>query len=95
MYDVILQKKFEDETKFNKNKSRSKYVESCKYDVFVGGEKDDDVKVMPNDLFWAMKHQFRWYFKGIQDGHSGNVNDYSLWIIATLAIVTIFTFICL
>lgn len=95
VYDAILHRQYEDKIKFNNNKSRAKYAEGAKYDVFVGGEEGDDVKVSPNDLFWAMKYQFRGYFKVIQDGHSGNVNDYSLWIIATLAIVTIFTFICL
>lgn len=95
MYDAILRRKYEDEHKFNINKSRAMYSQGYKYDVFVGGEADEEVKVLPNDLFWAMKYQFNWYFKRIQQAHSGNVNDYSLWITFTLAIVIIITFICL
>lgn len=95
VYDTILRRKYEDEIRFHTNKSRSIYAEGSKYDVFVGGEEGEDVKVLPNDLFWGMKYQFKGYFKGIQDAHSGNVNDYSLWIIVTLTLVTVISFICL
>ena len=64
---------------------------ACKYDIYVGGEKGEEVKVGTNDLFWGMKYQLRRYFNIIQKVHSGSVNDYSLWIVATLVIVSIIT----
>ncbi len=64
-----------------------------KYDVFVGGEKGEDIKIGPNDLFWGLKHEFKGYFKTIQEAHSGNVNDYAMWIVAALAVVIVFSFI--
>ena len=42
-----------------------------------------------------MKYQLKVYFNKLQKAHSGNVNDYSLWIVGTLVIVTIITIIFL
>ena len=59
----------------------------------IGGEDGDSIKVGSNDLFWGMKYQLKEYFNGIKDAHTGNVNDYALWIVATLLIVTIVLFL--
>lgn len=67
----------------------------CKYDIYVGGEDGEKVKVGANDLFWGMKYQLKEYFESIQKAHNGGVNEYSLWIIVTLLIVIIVTFIFL
>lgn len=67
----------------------------CKYDIYVGGEDGEKVKVGANDLFWGMKYQLKEYFESIQKAHNGSVNEYSLWIIVTLLIVIIVTFIFL
>lgn len=72
--------------------------EECKgtkYEVFTGGEKEEFSKVGPHDLFWGMKYGFKGYFSRLSDAHSGSVNDYVLWIVATLAVVIIYCFITL
>ena len=61
----------------------------------MGGEKGEEVKVGANDLFWGMKYQLWGYFNSIQKAHNGSVNDYSLWIVATLVIVSVITIIFL
>ena len=53
------------------------------------------LKVGANDLFWGMKYQLKGYFNSIQKAHNGSVNDYSLWIVATLVIVSVITIIFL
>lgn len=79
----------------NLNYSSSSLDKDRKYDIYVGGERGEDVKVGANDLFWGMKHQLKGYFSRIQKAHSGSVNDYSLWIVATLVIVSVITIIFL
>lgn len=69
--------------------------DTCKYDIYVGGEDGEKVKIGANDLFWGMKYQLKGYFNSIQKAHNGSVNEYSLWIIVTLLIVIIVTFIFL
>ena len=73
------------------NKIEGKKSEDYRYEVFAGGEDGRKTKVLPNDLFWGMKYQFKGYFSALQDAHTGNVNDYSLWIVMTLAVVILFT----
>ena len=68
-------------------------IENYRYEVFAGGEDGGKTKVLSNDLFWGMKHQFKGYFTAIQEAHTGNVNDYSLWIVITLAVVILFAVI--
>ena len=61
-----------------------------KYDLFFGGEKSVYSQVGGGDLFWGFKHNWRHYFDFMHDLHSGIVNDYALWAIVALAIVTLF-----
>ena len=94
-FDIRIFKKHQD-TNFNTiDYSRSSLQSNCKYDIYAGGEEGEKVKVGANDLFWAMKYQLKVYFNKLQKAHSGNVNDYSLWIVGTLVIVTIITIIFL
>ena len=65
-------------------------VTDSKYDLFFGGEKSVHSQVAGGDLFWGFKHNWRHYFSFMHDLHSGIVNDYSLWAIIALAVVTLF-----
>ena len=68
---------------------------SKKFDVFIGGESEEAIKVNSGDLFWPMKYELKSYFKFIENAHNGSVNTYSLWIVAMLAVVTVLSFIFL
>jgi multicomponent Na+:H+ antiporter subunit D len=63
-----------------------------KYDAFTGGEKEEHSQVGGHDLFWGLKHELKVYFDAIHKAHSGVVNDYVLWVVACLAVVTIYLF---
>jgi multicomponent Na+:H+ antiporter subunit D len=63
-----------------------------KYDSFTGGEKEEFSQVGGQDLFWGLKHELKVYFDAIHKAHSGVVNDYVLWVVACLSIVTIYLF---
>lgn len=67
----------------------------AKYDVFFGGEQSVYSQVGGSDLFWGFKHNWHGYFDFMHNLHSGIVNDYALWAIVALAIVTLFTLIVL
>ena len=92
-FDMSIFKKYKHKYKNGINYSNVSIDSSCKYEVFIGGEDGDSIKVGSNDLFWGMKYQLKEYFNGIKDAHTGNVNDYALWIVATLLIVTIVLFL--
>ena len=94
-FDMSIFKKYEKHRGNSVNYSEAPLDEACKYDIYVGGEKGEEVKVGANDLFWGMKYQLRGYFNSIQKAHNGSVNDYSLWIVATLVIVSVITIIFL
>lgn len=94
-FDITMVRRVKSEIPDTINYATSTLDKECKYDIYVGGEKGDDVKVGPNDLFWGLKHQLKGYFNSIQNAHTGNVNDYSLWIVATLVVVAIISFIIL
>lgn len=94
-FDMRIFKKYKEKPTNVINYGNSSVDYKCKYNVYVGGEEGEEVKVQANDLFWAMKHQLKIYFDGIQNAHTGNVNDYSLWIVAALVIVTVLAFIIL
>ena len=94
-FDMSIFKKYENHRVNSVNYSEAPLDEACKYDIYVGGEKGEKVKVGANDLFWGMKYQLRGYFNSIQKAHNGSVNDYSLWIVATLVIVSVITIIFL
>ena len=70
--------------------SESSEIADSKYALFFGGEKSVYSQVGGGDLFWGFKHNWRHYFSFMHDLHSGIVNDYSLWAIVALAIVTLF-----
>ena len=61
-----------------------------KYDLFFGGEESGYSQVGGGDLFWGFKHNWRHYFSFMHDLHSGIVNDYALWAVVALALVTVF-----
>ena len=65
-------------------------VTDSKYDLFFGGEKSVHSQVGGGDLFWGFKHNWSGYFNFMHKLHSGIVNDYALWAIVMLAIVTLF-----
>ena len=70
--------------------SESAEISDSKYDLFFGGEESVYSQVGGGDLFWGFKHNWRGYFSFMHDLHSGIVNDYSLWAIIALAVVTLF-----
>ncbi|WP_133015546.1 proton-conducting transporter membrane subunit [Clostridium cuniculi] len=94
-FDMSIFKKYEKHRINSVNYSEAPLDSACKYDIYVGGEQGEEVKVGANDLFWGMKYQLRGYFNSIQKAHNGSVNDYSLWIVATLVIVSVITIIFL
>ena len=61
-----------------------------KYDLFFGGEESVYSQVGGADLFWGFKHNWRHYFSFMHNLHSGIVNDYALWAVVALALVTVF-----
>lgn len=63
-----------------------------KYDVFTGGENIGHSSLGGGDLFWGLKYELRRYFGFLKGAHSGVVNDYVLWVIGTLAVVSIYLF---
>ncbi|WP_195987267.1 proton-conducting transporter membrane subunit [Clostridium sp. D53t1_180928_C8] len=94
-FDMRIFKKYENHSSNGVNYSQAPLDSACKYDIYVGGEEGENVKIGANDLFWGMKYQLKGYFNKIQKAHSGSVNDYSLWIIVTLVIVCVITIIIL
>ena len=64
-----------------------------KYDLFFGGEESVYSQVGGEDLFWGFKHNWRGYFSFMHKLHSGIVNDYSLWAVVALALVTLYMLI--
>ena len=66
-----------------------------KYQMFYGGEENCFSQVGGDDLFWGFKHNWKGYFDFMHNMHSGIVNDYALWAVVALAIVTVFTQIVL
>ena len=77
-FDMSIFKKYKHKYQNGINYSNVSIDSSCKYEVFIGGEDGDSIKVGSNDLFWGMKYQLKEYFNGIKDAHTGNVNDYAL-----------------
>lgn len=94
-FNMRIFKKYKYYNGNNINYSGANVDDTCKYDIYVGGEYGEKVKVGANDLFWGMKYQLKVYFDSIQKAHNGSVNEYSLWIIVTLLIVIIVMFIFL
>lgn len=80
---------------FNVRRHSEKVVDlsDSKYDIFTGGEKEEHSHMGGNDLFWGLKYQFKPFFQGLKDAHSGIVNDYVLWVVGTLVVVLTYIFI--
>lgn len=77
---------------YKKSVSIENNSHSSKYDVFNGGEASEFSHVGGSDLFWGFKYNLRHYFNFIHNAHSGVVNDYVLWVVATAAILSIYLF---
>ena len=78
----------------NVSRCRAPAVEN-KYQLFYGGEEQEFSQLGGEDLFWGFKHNWRGYFKFMHRLHSGVVNDYALWAVVDLALVTLFSLIVL
>ncbi len=76
-------------------KNETKEVSDGKYATFFGGEKSTHSHVAGSDLFWGFKKDFKGYFKFMQGMHSGNVNDYALYVVVGTALIvaTMFIFV--
>ena len=75
-------------------KSRGAVLETTenvdgKYATFFGGEASPFSHVSGSDLFWGFKKDWKGYFGFMDNLHSGIVNDYALWVVVALAIVTV------
>ena len=66
--------------------------EDGKYATFFSGEKALPSHVAGSDLFWGFKKDWKGYFDVMEGHHSGVVNDYALYVVATAALVVVFTF---
>lgn len=71
----------------------TKHAVDGKYATFFGGEMSSHSHVGGSDLFWGFKHDWKGYFGFMEGMHSGVVNDYALWVVASGALVTIFMFV--
>jgi len=76
-------------------KSRGQVLEVAepvdpKYATFFSGEESLYSHVQGSDLFWGFKKDWKKYFGFMDNLHSGIVNDYSLWVVVALAIVTVY-----
>lgn len=58
--------------------------------VFLGGEVMKYENMKAEDVFYGFKHSVKPYFDKITNMHSGNVNDYSLWVIICYVVLMIF-----
>ena len=63
--------------------------EDPKYENFFSGEKSEFSQVGGSDLFWGFKHDMRHYFNFQKDWHSGNVNDYTTYGVAAIAVTLV------
>ena len=66
-----------------------------KHATFFGGEKSLHSHVAGSDLFWGFKKDMKGYFKVMDSLHSGKTNDYALWVVLGVALITLFTFVFL
>jgi hypothetical protein len=66
-----------------------------KYDIYTGGENIGRTSIGGIDLFWGLRHELRKYFGFLQGAHSGIVNDYVLWVVGTLAVLSVYLLIVL
>lgn len=68
---------------------------SPKYDTYTGGENIEFTPIGGGDLFWGLRTSLRKYFGFIQNAHSGIVNDYALWVVGTLAVISMYLLVVL
>lgn len=76
----------------DKKESQPADLMDTKYGIFTGGEKEEFSHIAGHDLFWGFKFNLKGFLMRITKAHSGIVNDYVLWIVSCLAIVTIYLF---
>lgn len=69
--------------------------EKAKYDTFFSGEQAEFSQVGGEDLFWGFKTNMRHYFDFFGGWHSGRVGDYTRYGIAAIAVVLLFSVLCL
>ena len=67
----------------------------AKHATFFGGEQSLHSHLGGSDLFWGFKKDLKGYFHVIGDLHSGRTNDYALWVVLGVTVITLFTFIFL
>lgn len=61
--------------------------------VFFSGEKAMYSHVGGSDLFWGFRKNWKGYFRVMQGLHSGNLNDYSTYVVFGGTIIILLTFI--
>ena len=66
-----------------------------KHATFFGGEESLHSHVGGSDLFWGFKKDLKGYFKVMGNLHSGKTNDYALWVVIGVTLITLFTFVFL
>ena len=64
-----------------------------KHATFFGGEQAEYSHVAGADLFWGFKHNLRGYLGFMARAHSGVTNDYVIWGVCALAVITAYCFI--
>ena len=61
-FDMSIFKRYKNNDLRGVNYSDAPLDATCKYNIYVGGEDVENVKVGANDLFWGMKYQLKGYF---------------------------------
>ncbi len=64
-----------------------------KYATFFSGEEEMFSQVGGSDLFWGFKHDWKGYFRVMEDLHSGIVNDYAMYVVMGTALITLCVFL--
>lgn len=72
------------------NETAASVEPSGKYETYTGGEDVRFKTIGGGDLFWGLRTSLKDYFGFIQNAHSGIVSDYALWVVGTLAVVSIY-----
>lgn len=68
-------------------------ADDAKHATFFGGEEAEFSHVASGDLFWGFKHNLRGYLNFMSRAHSGITNDYVVWGVCAMAVITVYCFI--
>ena len=68
-------------------------TDDAKHATFFGGEEAQYSHVASGDLFWGFKHNLRGYLGFMSRAHSGVTNDYVVWGVCAMAVITAYCFI--